>query len=127
MSGAPRRRLPAFEAHIAAERRPRPHSPRTTAQRRRTTSERRRRERHFRRRRRDLLEDAVLGFVLAIVLIGVTAGLGVLALVVVPAGLALIVWVVVVRVRRWRGVRSGPGLRSPGSARSRRDPRSARR
>lgn len=55
---------------------------------RRPSPERRRRERHFRRRRRDLIEDAAIAFALSIVLISVTAGLGVLALVELPiAGL----------------------------------------
>ena len=74
----------------------------------RARSEHRRRERHFRRRRRDLLEDALLGLVLAIVLISLTAGLGVLALIVLPVGLALIAAPVMVRLWRWRKARRPP-------------------
>jgi Flp pilus assembly protein TadB len=65
--------------------------------------ERRRRQLHFRRRRRDLLEDAVLGLLLAIMLLSVTAGLGVLALIeIVAAVIALGVIVVPRGYRRWR-------------------------
>ncbi|HEY2259835.1 MAG TPA: hypothetical protein VGH45_08980 [Solirubrobacteraceae bacterium] len=74
--------------------------------------ERRRRCRHFARRRRDLVEDAVLGLLLAAVLLSVTGGLGVLALIellVVSTVLGVGV------VRRLRGRRSsGAGsLRLP--------------
>ena len=58
---------------------------------RRSSAERRRRERHLRRRRRDLLADTAFALVLTIMLISVTAGLGVLALLEVPiAGLVAI-------------------------------------
>jgi hypothetical protein len=53
---------------------------RTAAPPQRRAAERARRLRHVRRRRRDLLEDAVLAFVLAITLFTLTAGLGVVAL-----------------------------------------------
>jgi Flp pilus assembly protein TadB len=54
-------------------------------------AERRRREQHFRLRRRDLLVDAALGLLLAVVLLAETAGLGVLALLVLPAAFLLLV------------------------------------
>lgn len=53
-------------------------------------AERRRRQRHFRRRRRDLLEDVALALLLTIVLISVTAGLGVLLLLEAPLAAAVI-------------------------------------
>jgi hypothetical protein len=75
---------------------PRPHPPGVpklpAASRRHRTavSERRRRERHFRRRRRDLLEDTGMALLLAIILVSVTAGLGVLALLELPVVALLI-------------------------------------
>jgi hypothetical protein len=53
-------------------------------------AERRRRQQHFRLRRRDLLVDAVLGLVLAILLLSETAGLGILAVLLLPATLVLL-------------------------------------
>jgi hypothetical protein len=53
-------------------------------------AERRRRERHFRRRRRDLLQDVGIALLLAIILVSVTAGLGVLVLLEVPIAAGLI-------------------------------------
>jgi Flp pilus assembly protein TadB len=65
--------------------------------------ERRRRELHFRRRRRDLLQDGVLGLLLAIVLLSVTAGLGVLALIeIIVAVTALGAMLIPRGYRRWR-------------------------
>jgi hypothetical protein len=55
-----------------------------------TPAQRRRRERHFRLRRRDLLFDTIAGAALSVLLISLTAGLGVLALIVVPAGAILL-------------------------------------
>jgi hypothetical protein len=92
MSAASHRRVAPPDLSGASPAAPRP----------RVSSERRRRERHFRRRRRDLLEDAVLGLVLAVVLISVTAGLGVLALLVFAIAAVLGAGVVVRRVRRVR-------------------------
>lgn len=62
--------------------------------------ERRRRERHWRRLRRDLLEDVLAGLVLMILTLVVTAGLGVVALLEIPAGAAVIGSFVVERSRR---------------------------
>lgn len=64
-----------------------PHSTREPS--RQGALERGRRRRHFARRRRDLLEDAVAAFVLTILTITITAGLGVIALFEVPAALLL--------------------------------------
>ena len=75
---------------------------------------RRRRAEHFRRRRRDLLVDAVLALVLAIILISLTAGLGILLLLVVPMAAGLIAE----RVIRHRRAR-----RPAGSPRRSRGPR----
>jgi hypothetical protein len=70
--------------------------------------EARRRLQHIRRRRRDLLEDTALGLVLAIVVLIVTAGLGVIALISVPAGLALIGSLFAEReIRKRRAARQG--------------------
>lgn len=62
-------------------------------------AERRRRRRHFARRRRDLVTDATAGLILAIVLILVTAGLGVLALLLVPLVAGLLAATVIERRR----------------------------
>jgi Flp pilus assembly protein TadB len=64
--------------------------------------ERRRRERHFARRRRDLLEDVGVAFVLTLILITATAGLGVIALLELPLSAALVASVLIPRVRRRR-------------------------
>jgi hypothetical protein len=72
---------------------------------RRARQERRRRERHFARRRRDLVQDVLLGLLLAIVMLSLTAGLAVVALIEVMVGLAVGGWVAVTRVRRWRARR----------------------
>jgi hypothetical protein len=62
--------------------------------------ERRRREQHMRRRRRDLLEDFGIAVVLMIVALTWTAGLGVIALIEIPVGAAVIGSLVL--ERRWR-------------------------
>ena len=65
-------------------------------------AERRRRERHFRLRRRDLLLDAAMALGLTVILISVTAGLGVLALLELPIALGVAASVIVERVRQGR-------------------------
>jgi len=75
--------------------------------------ERRRRQRHFARRRRDLLEDAGVALTVSLVLVVFTAGLGVLALlmmllVAVIAGLAIAQRVI---TSRRAGSRSSPRRR----------------
>jgi hypothetical protein len=79
-------------------------STRTAAdtERRTRAAERRRRERHFRRRRLDLLQDAGLALVVTIVLISQTAGLGVLALLMVPLAGVLVGSCIAVRARHHR-------------------------
>src|ERR1700689_4843390 len=62
--------------------------------------ERRRREQHWRRLRRDLLEDGVMAVALAVLVITVTAGLGVVALLAVPATGVVLGSFVVQRGRR---------------------------
>jgi Flp pilus assembly protein TadB len=79
-----------------------------TAAARTRATERRRRERHYRWRRRDLLQDSGLALAITIVLIAETAGLGVLALLIVALAGGLIGSTVAGRVRRRRG-RSRPG------------------
>lgn len=81
-------------------------SERRRRERPRAASERRRRERHFARRRRDLLEDAGIAAFLAIVLIASTAGLGVVALIMLVVGAALAASVLVPRVRARRRARA---------------------
>lgn len=61
-----------------------------------------RRMRLIRRRRLDLLQDSVLALVLAIFVLSVTAGLGVVALLAVPVALILVGSLVVERRRRRR-------------------------
>jgi Flp pilus assembly protein TadB len=72
----------------------------------RARAERRRRQRHFARRRRDLLEDVALAFVVTLILISFTAGLGVIALLELPLAAGLLATVLVPRVRRRRATRS---------------------
>jgi len=67
-------------------------------------TERRRRERHYRLRRRDLLEDVGAGLLVTVLLLMLTAGLGVLALLDL-ALLALLVASGVVERRRRRHAR----------------------
>jgi hypothetical protein len=64
--------------------------------------ERRRRERHFQRRRRDLLEDTALALLITVVLISITAGLGVLTLIILPAAGLMAAAGLAMRVRRAR-------------------------
>jgi hypothetical protein len=61
--------------------------------------ERRRREQHLRRRRRDLLEDVGMAIVLMIVALICTGGLGVIALIEIPVGAAVIASLVLERRR----------------------------
>ncbi len=95
----PRARAAAHEPNPAAGSRNAGHV------RRAATIERRRRQRHFARRRRDLLEDCVVAAVLAILIFSVTAGLGVVALMAIPLGAALIGSFVAERVIRRRRLR----------------------
>jgi hypothetical protein len=66
---------------------------------------------HFRRRRRDLLEDCVAGLVLMIFAIVLTPGLGMLALLEIPVGLAVIGSVVAERRIRKRRAEGGAKAR----------------
>jgi hypothetical protein len=75
---------------------------------RRVSSERRRRAQHFRRRRRDLLEDVATAIVLMAVVLTMTAGLGVVAIIAVPIATVLIGSLVAERViTKKRAERSG--------------------
>jgi hypothetical protein len=75
----------------------------------RASAERRRRQRHFARRRRDLLEDTALALLVTVVLLTVTAGLGVIALLEIPMAITLFATILIPRVRRHRqGVRTPP-------------------
>jgi hypothetical protein len=67
-------------------------------------AERRRRERHYRLRRRDLLEDVGAALIMTILLLMLTAGLGVLALL---DGVLLGLLVASGVVKRRRGRRVG--------------------
>jgi hypothetical protein len=67
------------------------------------SSERRRRARHYALRRRDLALDAVAGLLATIVLISLTAGLGVLLLLIIPLAVGLVVSAVLERRRARRG------------------------
>ena len=97
------------------ERRPPPPAPgpragAPPARRSARTPQRRRREEHFRRRRRDLLVDVGVALVLAIILISLTAGLGILLLFVLPLAGGLVAERVVPRLvqrRRARHTSSG--------------------
>lgn len=91
----------------------RPAAPRRPAPRRDTTSERRRRERHFARRRRDLLEDAGVATLLAIVLLVATAGLGIVALIMLLVGATLVASKVAPRMLARRRARTARGGRRP--------------
>jgi len=68
-------------------------------------AERRRRQRHFRLRRRDLVLDTAMALGLTLILISMTAGLGVLALLELPIAGVLIGSLIVERVWRMRQVR----------------------
>jgi hypothetical protein len=96
---------------------PAPRAPETQARRPRRSAERRRRERHLRLLRRDLLIDFVCANVVTIVLLSVTAGLGVIALLEIPLGVIIIGSFIVERRRR----------RASASDRRRRRDASARR
>jgi hypothetical protein len=88
----------APRANSAAEHRPaRPEPGLAPVRKAPRSTERRRREQHFRRRRRDLLADAVLALLLAIVLMSLTAGLGILLLMVLPVGAGLVAYRVIQR------------------------------
>lgn len=111
VQAAPRAHSAAGHAHTRpvpdrAATRSRPVTERVITRDRR--AEARRRQRHFRRRRRDLVTDATLGLLLAIVLISVTAGLGILLLLVMPLGGALVALTIAERrvARRRRATRS---------------------
>ena len=80
---------------------PAPWSPPPPPRRAPTDPERRRRARHYRLRRRDLLEDLAGGALLAIALLAVTSGLGVLALLEVPL-VGILVTVAIITRRRAR-------------------------
>ena len=67
-----------------------------------TDPERRRRARHFRLRRRDLLGDLAAGALLAIALLALTSGLGVLALLEVALVAILVAGGVIARRRARR-------------------------
>ena len=68
----------------------------------------RQRRRHFARRRRDLLLDCVAGVVLALLVMSITAGLGIVLLLLIPAVAGLVASVLVRRgvpqrlVAAWR-------------------------
>jgi predicted lipid-binding transport protein (Tim44 family) len=79
----------------------------------RLRAQRRQRQRHFARRRRDLLEDLGFGLILTVLLGIFTAGLGVIALLEIPLGLALVASVLVPRARRRRAAQAAPRRRRP--------------
>lgn len=68
--------------------------------RRDTRAEARRRMRLIRRRRLDLLQDGLLALILAVIVLTVSAGLAVVALLAAPAGLVLVASLIVERRRR---------------------------
>jgi hypothetical protein len=109
---------------FAAESDPAAPSPRRPAS---ATAERRRRARHYRLRRRDLVGDLAAGLVVAILLVAVTAGLGVLALLDLALVGGLVVSGIIGRRRR-RGT-GGPraGRRPVRGAGRRAEPRAGRR
>src|SRR5689334_24313903 len=61
--------------------------------------QRRERQRHFARRRRDLLQDTLVGLLLAVVILSVTAGLAVVALIELAVGMTVGTIAAVRRVR----------------------------
>jgi hypothetical protein len=67
-------------SQAAARVRPAPHRPAPSRPPGVLATERRRRERHYQLRRRDLLEDLGAGMLVTVLLLTLTAGLGVLAL-----------------------------------------------
>jgi len=74
------------------------------------SQQRRRREQRFRQRRRDLLVDAGIGFILAITVLIMASGLGVIAIASIPVLLALAGTVV---LERRAGKRRRPGRPRP--------------
>jgi membrane protein required for beta-lactamase induction len=77
-------------------------------------AERRRRERHYRLRRRDLLEDLGAGLLITVLLLMLTAGLGVLALLDLALVSLLVVSSLIGRRRRRRdGPRATRRRRKP--------------
>jgi hypothetical protein len=94
--------MPAAAPHPrTSSRAPRVGPPPTSRRDGRTASrERRARERHLRRRRRDLLEDSVAALALTVFALTVTAGLGVIALLEVPAAVVVFGSLGIGRARR---------------------------
>lgn len=133
MSAAPVRRAGRAESQRRrlsgpAATRARPAGESRDTARRRAAAERRRRQSHFARRRRDLIEDAGVALVVAIVLISVTAGLGVLALLMILLAGLIAGSVLAPRIAARRRValgRRGTGRR--GSSGERADSRRRRR
>jgi hypothetical protein len=107
-------------SQAAARVRPAPHRPAPSRPAAVLATERRRRERHYRLRRRDLLEDVGAGLLVTVLLLMLTAGLGVLALLdLVLLGLLVADRVLERRRRRRAGrdalrQRREPVRRSPG-------------
>jgi hypothetical protein len=125
MSAAPARRTDPQPPR----RRPRPSGPapardasRNRQSPRAVSAQRRRRQRHFARRRRDLIQDASAALVIAVFLISVTAGLGVLALLEIPLVGALIASLIAERVIARR--RAAPPSRRAGRSSRRTAPSS---
>ena len=90
-------------AHFTPAPKPDPLPPRRSAS---PSVERRRRARHYRLRRRDLVEDLGAGLLGAILLLVLTAGLGMLALLDLALVGGLVVSGVIARRRRRRNGRS---------------------
>ena len=99
-SPAPRRR-PARPVVVREQRAVRAR-PRASATPRRVSGERARRLAHLRALRRDLLIDFVAAFVVMVVILVVSAGLGVVALLEVPLGGAVVASFVIEYRRRRR-------------------------
>jgi hypothetical protein len=78
-------------------------------------AQRRRRQQHLRRLRRDLLEDAGLGFLLMVVTLIMTAGLGVIAIIEFPVMAIVIGSFLAERYVRRRRVAGRPAARAPRS------------
>jgi hypothetical protein len=101
---APRPARPANPARPAGP----PRATRTA----RISPGRRRRARHYALRRRDLALDAVAGLLATILLISLTAGLGVLLLLIIPLAIGLVVSAGLERRRARRARRARPARRS---------------
>lgn len=97
-------------SQAAARVQPAPHRPAPSRAPGARATERRRREQHYRLRRRDLLEDFGAGLLVTVLLIMLTAGLGVLALLDL-ALLGLLTASGVVERRRQRTGRDAPRQR----------------